>query len=170
MVSSGAESDGKRILSQPSLCYLGVHLIFPTGLSVAQVSAVATLGSDGSEVVVRAHRFLGESVRGATHTADEKCVSERLRNRTLPISSQGGGGANQQSDSVSQAAITSAYGQEGEQHRCLRRAMDGGVRLGGGRLGESVAPDHCDQRHSAVTSEASTLPPSYSSRFGESSR
>lgn len=50
---------------------------------------------------------------------------------------------------------------EDDQRRRVRRAMDGGVRMAGGRIGERVADDF-DQYS---MSDGSILPPSYSSHF-----
>ena len=51
-----------------------------------------------------------------------------------------------------------------ERRRDSRHETDGGVRLAGGRAGEAIADD-IDQNS---VSDGSTLPPPYSSHFGES--
>ena len=61
----------------------------------------------------------------------------------------------------------SIYGIEG--HGDIRRETDGGVRLAGGMVREVLArSDDFDREQDSISgSEGSTLPPPYSSQFGE---
>ena len=63
---------------------------------------------------------------------------------------------------VVEASVPSGHGVE--QRRLRRYETDGGVRMAGGRAGEVVAVE--DDRYT-LRSEGSTLPPPYSSHFGE---
>ena len=65
-------------------------------------------------------------------------------------------------DSPVEASVPSGRGVE--QRRAPRYETDGGVRVAGGRAGEVVAVE--DDRYT-LRSEGSTLPPPYSSHFGE---
>ena len=66
-------------------------------------------------------------------------------------------------DSLVEAAVPSSHGVE--QSRAPRYETDGGVRVAGGRVGEAAAPVDSDRY--TLRSEGSTLPPPYSSHFGE---
>lgn len=93
--------------------------------------------------------------------------------RLLELRGLNGNGApptrDRPSGGIQQMEMDTAVAEEGvssergvENNRGLRYETDGGVRLAGGRVGE-VATEECDSM-----SEGSTLPPPYSSDFGDS--
>ena len=82
-----------------------------------------------------------------------------MRNRIVPTSRRGH--LDLREDSAVEAPASSVN--RVEQRRGARHETDGGVRIAGGRVGEAVGLD-TDQ---FSTSKSSTLPPPYSSHFGE---
>lgn len=82
-----------------------------------------------------------------------------------------GGGNNEVIESGAIPAVRgsthSSYAIEG--HRDIRRETDGGVRLAGGMVRDALGGlDDFDREQDSISwSEGSTLPPPYSSQFGE---
>lgn len=104
-----------------------------------------------------------------THEAvvSEKLLRE-LRNRNRSESMPGGRNGSQEVDrQTATAERLISLGQIGfrEQNRVPRYETDGGMRLAGGRPGLVPADDF--DRHT-VSENGSTLPPPYSSDFGDS--
>ncbi|KAM5546325.1 hypothetical protein V8D89_000451, partial [Ganoderma adspersum] len=108
-----------------------------------------------------------ENVSGGVMTEKRLLESTQSRGRNRAITTSGGRGVDEHPLAETHAAATVedtvSSGRGIGRHRDPRHEMDGGVRLAGGRLGE-VAVDDLDQDG---MSESSTLPPPYSSHFGE---
>lgn len=80
-------------------------------------------------------------------------------------SGRGGGRANNQMDIASENPVSTR--DKSRRIRGARYDTDGGVRLAGGRLEEAMVDELADQRSNASHSDGSTLPPPYSSHFGD---
>ena len=150
--------NSKLVNISPTLASVN-HTFDPTGESlIAQVSSMESITPDALTPVLRPRRA---SVNRPA--APEKLLRER-RNRTMAPSAPGGGHEQTDTSMVEITPISSGYGIDRSQGP--RHETDGGVRLAVGRGGRVVADD--SDRHSAVTSHGSdTLPPPYSSHFGE---
>ncbi|KAM5541314.1 hypothetical protein V8D89_004868 [Ganoderma adspersum] len=89
----------------------------------------------------------------------------RTRSRAVPSASATTGGINEQAAGALDVSIPPGHG-PAENRRAPRYETDGGVRLAGGRAGE-VAMDNCDRDEQNTSEGGYTLPPPYSSDFGE---
>ena len=101
---------------------------------------------------------------------DELLASEKLfrelRNQPVPTSTSWDS-VNDPKEAVAEARTLAFYGSSGiVQSRTPRHATDGGIRLAGGRPGEGVANDSENDVDQHRGSDASILPPPYSSHCG----
>ena len=87
-----------------------------------------------------------------------------------PTTTRAGGNENERTESSTAGIEVVTACRHGIEHdfdgvllRTRRQETDGGVRLAGGRLGEAPI----DDQHDASDSEGSTLPPAYSSDYGD---
>ena len=121
---------------------------YPTGSLAARASSVGSCALDCAAHSPRCHRTNDERLEPS-----EKLLRE-VRSRATPI-------VPEPVDAANEEYAASGYGIE--HRRAPRHETDGGVRLAGGRVGEDLVDDF-DQRS---TSDGSTLPPPYSSHFGD---